>query len=119
MANELSLSLTVRDTLGSAPSFTKTISATPGTADSLFRTLDSTTSATAFSFAPVTAPGQLTYIWNSDPTNYVDIAMDASVATPFARLLPQGIPVVIAPAASGTYYHKAHTATCKLVIFAA
>lgn len=126
MANELRVTLGASNSLGAKLAYAVNGAASPGTSDSVSKTQDATTSATAITITPVAAATAVVLILqNTDPTNYVDVAVDASVATPFARLMPAvsssqpSLPCVIPFEPSVTYYFKAHTATCKVIVEAA
>jgi len=72
------------------------------------------TSAEALTWGEATYAGYFVIV-NLDPTNYVELSMDNTGATPFARLQPApssttpGGFAVVAAVPSVTYYAKAHT----------
>ena len=53
---------------------------------------------------------------NTDETNFVQLAMDAPMAVPFAKLLPND--VALFPAASATIYAQAAVAACVVQVIA-
>lgn len=119
MANELRVSVSLSSSLGVKPTEAISATASPATSDSVQKTQDATTSATAITITPVAAATAVVLkLQNLDITNYVDVAVDASVATPFARMKPGGIPVIVPFYPSVTYYFKANTATCKVAVTA-
>lgn len=73
------------------------------------------TSAEALTFGESSgSSGPLLFVQNLDGTNYVEIAMDASVATPFAKL-KAGDPPLLLPASAATIYAKANTAPVRII----
>lgn len=113
MANEFKLSISLSSSLGAKPTHSYSISTSPANANATLGAQDATTSATAIT---VVASGRWLYIENTDTTNFVNIGVDASVATPIAKLRPLDV-CIIPFAAATTYYWKADTATCKMVAF--
>jgi hypothetical protein len=74
------------------------------------------TSAEALSMVDVTTIGYI-LLRNLDPTNYVELGLDAAVtAQVFAKLLPGDI--ALFPAKTATMYAKANTAGIQLQIVA-
>lgn len=74
------------------------------------------TSAEQIGLGAITgAPGYV-LIKNTDDTNFVELANDASMLEKFAKLLPGQ--VALFPPASGTIYGKADTAECTVVVVA-
>lgn len=61
-------------------------------------------------------PGWL-MIWNLDPTNYVQIALDSGVSTQIFAKLTAGQFCIIPPQ-TATIYAKANTAPCNIALLA-
>lgn len=61
-----------------------------------------------------TAGVQCIALVNTDATNYIQVAVDSAVATPFTKLLPGTGCLIPAYTGAPSYYAKANTAACKL-----
>lgn len=62
---------------------------------------------------------QMFSVTNTDPTNYIELYAGSAEATPFTKLAP-GLGFVLPPyLGSPTYFAKANTAACDLVVDAA
>lgn len=74
------------------------------------------TSSEVIDFGEITGAPGLVILFNSDPTNFIEIGGDSGL-TVHKQKIPALKEIVMRPT-SGTLYAKADTADCRLLIFA-
>lgn len=121
MANEISIQAALSGSKGGT-----TVTGTQSNLQTLTGTgLWANTQLIGTSAEQIVFPGDLTtegitHLWikNDDPTNYVTIGLDASVTSPFAKLLAGQVMLLPVYQGNPVYYAKANTAACNLKLVA-
>ena len=108
----VAVQLGVTDGAFLTPTLAVSASATQAGADVVLQPFSVTTAWTAVTLGQC-SPADWIMLVNRDATNYVQIAVDLTgTKIPFARLVPNGAPMVLPADPTVTLYWKANVAAC-------